>query len=99
MRQRIENNILITVEGADLTQLTDLRVFVKQDTLFFEYVPAVKSASEMIVTVPLQDAVKLYSAPAKIQMAFVDESGNPGASGIVSVSVKELLKEDGYDPS
>lgn len=99
MRQRIENHILITCDDVDLTTLSNLELYVTQDGLFFQYVPKVLNASEMLITVPLEDALRLKKTSVRVQLAFTDDMGNPGASGIATVPVSELLKEAGYDPA
>ena len=99
MRQKIENHLFIEVDGVDLNSCSGLEFYVKQDHLFFQYIPEVKSASEMLVTVPYKDAIKLRRTPVQIQFAFTDANGNPDASEAVELPVEELLKEAGYDPS
>jgi len=99
MRQRIENRVLLTVDGAELTKLSNLELYLKQGYLFFEYVPQVLSDTELLVTIPVEDALKLRSTEVRLQLAFTDEAGNPGATDVVGVNVEELLKEAGYDPT
>ena len=99
MRQKIENNLHVEVEGVDLTNCTDLEFYVKQDSLFFQYTPIVREAGIMTVTIPYEDAMKLRRAPVKMQFAFKDETGRPDSSAPVDVSVGEFLKEAGYDPA
>ena len=76
MRQKIENHLFIEVDGVDLNSCSGLEFYVKQDHLFFQYIPEVKSASEMLVTVPYKDAIKLRRTPVQIQFAFTDANGN-----------------------
>lgn len=99
MRQRIENHILITVDGVDLTALSHLEIYMEQGGLFFQYTPQVRNSTEMLVTVPLEDAKRLKKTSVRVQLAFTDESGNAGASEIASIPVSEFLKEAGYDPA
>lgn len=96
MRVKIENRVLITCEGVDLTTLTDIEVYIRQGYLFFQYTPEVHSASEMVVTMPFDDAKQLRPFPVRVQFAFTDETGRPDASDIVTIGVEDLLKEDGY---
>ena len=98
MRQKIENNLDVEVKGVDLTGCTDLEFYVKQDGLFFQYTPVVVDASNMIVTVPYEDAMKLRKTTVKVQFAFTNESGHPDSSAPVEIPVGEFLKEAGYDP-
>ena len=99
MRQRIENKVLLTCTDVDLNSLSNLEVYIRQGHLFFQYVPAVQSSTEMIVTIPYDDAMKLKNDKVKIQFAFTDADGNHDASVIKEASVDALLKEGGYDPA
>ena len=96
MRQRIENQILVTVNGLDLMLVSDIEFYVKQGALFFEYSPDVLSETEMVVTMPLADAMKLTNDMVQLQFAYTDENGKPDAANPVFCSVHELLKEGGY---
>lgn len=98
MRQRIENNIKITVGGVDLTTLSQLEFYIRQDDRFFQYTPRVLNAEELLVTVPLEDALRLMPGRVKLQLAFLTQEGVPDASGIAEVPVEEFLKERGYEP-
>jgi hypothetical protein len=99
MRQKIENHMLIMCDDVDLTTLSHLELYMTQDNLFFQYTPTVKSAHELLVTVPVGDAERLKKTSVRIQLAFTDASGTPNASCIAVVPVDELLKESCYDPS
>lgn len=99
MRQNMENRILVCVEGVDLTRLSGLEFYMRQGSRFFQYEPEVLSETRLSVTIPCKDALKLRGLPIQLQIAFTDESGRPAASEITVCSVKELLKEDGYDPA
>jgi len=95
----MENRILVSVEGVDLTRLSGLEFYVRQGSRFFQYEPEVLSESKLAVTIPCEDALKLRSLPVQLQLAFTDESGRSAASEIAEWGVRELLKEDGYDPA
>lgn len=97
MRRKIENNILVNVEGVDLTTVSNIEFYVKQPALFLEYIPRVISAGQMIVKIPYEDAMKLKLGGVSLQFAYTDASGTPNATDTIIASVKELLKEDGYD--
>lgn len=96
MRQRIQNDLLITVNGVDLNDVSDLEFYLKQGYLFFEYTPIVYSSNEILVRIPLKDALKLKNTAVDLQLAFKNSNGNPMASDVVSCPVKQLLKEVGY---
>ena len=98
MREKIQNTITVTVDGLDLTQISDVEFYVKQYGFSGVYTPEILSETEMLVTIPFEDAVKLRAGTAKLQFAYRDSSGAPQASDAIEVDVGELLKEAGYDP-
>lgn len=97
MREKIENLLHIEVSGIDLTTLTNIEFYVKQNSLFRQYTPTVISATEMTVRIPFDDAKCLKQGTANLQFAFVD-AGTPRASEIETVNVDDLLKNAGYAP-
>lgn len=98
MREKIQNRLKISVDGVDLTKLSNIEFYVKQIGFFGCYTPEVISSTEMLVIVPYKDAMKLRKGNVDLQFAFVNEYGDPDASGVVTVPVEQLLKEAGYDP-
>lgn len=98
MRQRIENYISVTVDGVDLTTVQDYVFWVKQSSVFLEYVPEIADTSTMLVHIPKEDAMKLRNSDVEMQFAFTTQDGRPMASDIVHMSVERLLKEAGYGP-
>lgn len=98
MRKKIENNILITCSGVDLTTVTNIEFYVSQAAFFGCYEPLVVSPYEMLVRIPFEDACKMRSGEARLQFAYVGADGAPRATDIVTVAVGSLLKEAGYDP-
>ena len=98
MRQRMENELSVTVEGMDLTTVRDLVFWVRQEKVFLEYVPEVADSGTMLVHIPKEDAMKLWNSDAEMQFAFTAQDGRPLASDIVRISVERLLKEAGYGP-
>ena len=100
MRQKIENHLHITVEGADLTGATKAELYLRQGMgRFYQYTPEILSESEILVTIPFEDAAQLSPTTAMLQLAWVDADGNRIATDPEVVSVGVLLKEAGYDPS
>ena len=99
MRQRIKNQLLIEVNGVDLTQTTNLELYISQTPHFFQYVPEVMDTNKLVVVIPFEDAMKLKRGVARMQLAFVGPDGGPNASEPVDVPVATLIKEAGYDPS
>lgn len=104
MRQKIENRLSLTVEGADLTGATALQLYVRQGVdLFFELVPEIvrvsESDTELLAVVPFEMAKQLRRSGCLLQLAWTDANGNPMATDAANVPVWELLKEAGYDPS
>ena len=98
MRQRIENYLSVTVDGVDLTTVTDIVFWIKQSHVFLEYVPEVANSSTMLVHIPKEDAMRLWNSDVEMQFAFTTQEGRPLASDIVRMSVERLLKEAGYGP-
>lgn len=99
MREKIKNTLKITCTDIDLTKISNIEFYVRQGYFFRSYFPDVISSSEMVVTIPFEDAKKLqHDKEVELQFAFTDENGNPDASDVVVSEVKELLKGDGYDP-
>ena len=98
MRQRIENYLAVTVDGVDLTTVQDYVFWVKQSSVFLEYVPEIADSSTMLVHIPKEDAMKLRNSDVEMQLAFTTQDGRPMASDIVRMSVERLLKEAGYGP-
>jgi hypothetical protein len=98
MREKIQNRLKISVNGIDLTKLRNIEFYVRQTGFFGCYAPEVSSPTEMLVIVPYNDAMRLRKGNVDLQFAFVNEYGDPEASGVVTVPVEQLLKEAGYDP-
>ena len=96
MRQRIENRLIITVDGVDLTTVTDILFWIRQSNTLFEYVPKVIDSKTMSVTIPKEDAMKFLLSTVEMQFAFTHEDMHPEASEIVKMQVDQLLKEAGY---
>lgn len=98
MREKIKNQLKVTCNDIDLTTLTDIEFYVKQIGFFRCYKPTVISSTEMVVTIPFEDAKRLKCGKVELQFAFTDADGNSDASEIVNEEVSDLLKEVGYDP-
>lgn len=98
MRQRIENYISVTVDGVDLTTVKDPVFWVKQSSVFLEYVPEIADRGTMLVRIPKEDAMKLRNRDVEMQFALTTQDGRPLASDIVNMGVERLLKEAGYGP-
>lgn len=99
MRQRIENYLSVIVEGVDLNTVKDPVFWVKQFSVFLEYVPEIADGGTMLVHIPKEDAMRLCPGTAEIQFAFTAQDGRALASDIAKVSVERLLKEAGYGPA
>ena len=94
----MENDLSVTVEGVDLTTVTGLVFWVRQEKVFLEYVPEVADSGTMLIHIPKEDAMKLRSSDVEMQFAFTTQEGRSLASDIVRMSVDRLLKEAGYGP-
>ena len=96
MRQRMENSLLIKVDGIDLTTVRNIEFYIRQGGLFLQYTPEVISLEEMVVLIPYEDAMKLTTGECRLQFAYTDANGTPLATDVKTVSVGTLLKEAGY---
>lgn len=97
MRQKIKNDVYISVDDVDLTTLRNIEFYVKQLSVFFQYIPVVVNANTMIVTIPKEDADRLAVGSVKLQFAFTDAGGKDDASDVLEIDVAELLKAEGYN--
>ena len=97
---RIKNNLRITLpedDPTDLTTASDIEFYISQVGFFRQYTPTVISAHEMLVKIPLADAMKLYpNSPVKLQFAFTDMEGNHVPSVKKEMRVADFLKKEGY---
>ena len=98
MKNKIQNRLHILCESVDLTGISGIEFYLRQGTLFKQYEPVVISESEMLVTIPHEDAMELTSSAVQLQFAFTDAEGNPRATEVERIPVGVLLKEAGYDP-
>ena len=99
MRSKIENHVGIICSDIDLQTLSSIEFYVRQGKFFRIYTPEVVSANKMVVVIPMVDAMELQpNKMVDLQFAYTDENGIPDASDIVSMNVRDLLKESGYDP-
>ena len=98
MRKGIQNSLCITVDEVDFTQAKKIEVSLRQDELFFQYIPKVADETTLYVIVPKSDAVLLrHDQYAELQVALTDGDGNPLATDVASLSVGDFLKAGGYD--
>lgn len=97
MFQKITNALSVEVEGTDLTKATGLEFYVRQGCTFFQYTPVVIDASNMLVQIPKDDAMRLRPGTLELQFAATDENGNPITVEPTEETVKKFLKEAGYD--
>lgn len=96
--KNIENRLKIVCDNVDLTSITKIEFYIKQLNFFKCYDPVIISASEMVVIVPLEDAMKLSIGDVELQFAYTDSHGNPKSTGITRGHVRGLLKGSGYNP-
>ena len=101
MFQRMRGAVSITVDGIDLTKVTDIEVeLIQEDTgvemLFTGGEVVVTGETALTVTIPKDTAMSLEVAPLRGQIMFTREDGMPDATKPFTVSVEELIKEAGY---
>jgi hypothetical protein len=98
MRRRIKNAVQVEVDGATLEGASDLEFYIRQKNgTFFCYTPRIVDNTHIEVEIPFEDAMKLRPVETQIQLAFVNSTGYPTATDTLTVTVSDLLKEDGYD--
>lgn len=97
MRAKIANALSIEVEGVDLTGASRLEFYIRQGCVFWLYTPMIIDETHLLVRIPYDDAMQMKPQGALLQLALTDANGNKQATDIVSVPVRELLKEAGYD--
>lgn len=95
--QRIRNNLIITCNDVNFLSATSIEFYIRQDDFFATYTPTVLDATTMAVSIPLADAKKLNAKHVvKVQFALTNTNGDPLASNVLELSVREFLKEAGY---
>ena len=96
--KNMRNTLYIQCDDIDLTKVTYIEFYLRQGTFFRQYEPEIVSEHAMLIEIPLDDAMKLVNSTVRLQFAFTDEGENSRASEVTELSVRELLKEAGYDP-
>ena len=99
MRCGIKNILRITCVDVDLTTVTDIQFYVRQQSFFRQYAPVVVSATTMTVEVPEADAVALSAENISMQFAYTDVNSCQQASRVKIVPCDDFLKEAGYSAS
>lgn len=94
MFQRMTNHITINA-SLDLTDYTDVTVFIRQRSVELSYAGTV-NGTEITAVIPKADALKLTDRVAELQVCATDSNGVPIASNPIEVDVKALLWEAGY---
>ena len=95
--QKVKNTLSITVDGAEFLTARNIEFYVRQGSTFFEYIPEVISDTEIVVTIPYEDAMKLSSFDVYLQLAYTDSNGNVVVTEKSACTVSVFLKEAGYD--
>ena len=62
MRRKIQNGLMVSVEGADMEEASQIEFYVRQGPVFFSYTPQVISSGELYVEIPFADAMQLETA-------------------------------------
>ena len=101
MFQRMRNNVTINVPDINLMDVSDVQVTFDQKSSGVELSYSGDSVSvinehQLVVVIPKEDAMQLDNKNIRGQVMFTPVSGFPDATDIFTVSVAELLKEDGY---
>lgn len=97
---RIKNILRINLpdeDPTDLTTVSGLEFYLSQVGIFRQYTPEVNGPHEMLVTIPLEDAMRLCpDSRVRVQFAFTDADGNHVPSDKKELRVKNFLKKEGY---
>lgn len=101
MFQRMRSAVSITVNGVDMTTVTDIEVkLIQEDTgvemLFTGGDVMIADSATIEVVIPKDIAMQLDVAPLRGQVMFTRGNGYPDATRPFTVPVSELIKEDGY---
>ena len=95
--QKVKNTLSITVDGAEFLTARNIEFYVKQRSTFFQYTPEVISDTQIMVTIPYEDAMKLSDHDVYLQLAYTDSNGNVVVTEKSVCPVSAFLKEAGYD--
>ena len=101
MFQRMRGAVSITVDGIDLTKVTDIEVeLIQEDTgvemLFTGGEVVITGETALTVTIPKDVAMALEVSPLRGQVMFTRDTGLPDATKPFTGPVSELIKESGY---
>lgn len=97
MIQKMRSNLRIEVSGASLDGATNLEFYIRQwGGIFIQLEPTAVDDTHIDVEIPYDEAMKLSSTQAQLQLAFTDSNGQACATEVLTVPVTELLKEAGY---
>lgn len=101
MFQRMRSAVSITVNDVDMLTVTDVEVkLIQEDTgvemLFTGSDVAIADASTVSVVIPKDIGMQLEVAPIRGQIMFTRDNGYPDATSPFTISVSELIKEEGY---
>lgn len=94
--QKRANDVLIEVTGADLNELTNMLICIRQGELELSYPVRVVSATELTFHIPYEDAMRLTIAAVSLQLLYCWPDGTPDNSPVIRVNPQELLPSAGY---
>lgn len=98
MRKLIANQIPIKCNDVDFTTSTDIEVYIRQGSNFFQYTPTVIDAHNIVVDMPFADAKTLEVGSVVLQWALTDSDGKPVSPDPIIIEVGDFIKSDGYNP-
>ena len=98
MRRGIRNNLSVRVNDMNLTQCTNLKLYVSQNGETYEFTGTadLTDTEVMHVTIPKATAVSLQKGKAQVQVALTDANNIPRSHNPIVVQVGDFLKEEGY---
>lgn len=100
MIQRMRNNITVNVDGVDLSTVTNIEVFLRQESTGVERLISGASITAgdgvLVFELPKELGMQLEASPIRAQIMFTRENGLPDATSPFNIPVRELMKEAGY---
>lgn len=98
MRQKMENNVSVQIRGADLSEYTDLKCFIKQSDRTFSFECTVDEESVDTLNIIIPKGKTMYWNPgrAKLQIAMTSPEGKKVSHDPIDINIGEMLWGDGY---
>lgn len=98
MRRGIRNSVSARIAGMDLTECSDIVLFIEQNGGVSTFAGTAQTSDPEVAvfSIPKADAVRLRKGYARVQVALTDGNGMPRSHDPIEVLIGNLLKEEGY---